>query len=76
MRENGDAKYSSINYPVGVKSGTAQVKDGKEENSLLVGFFDDNSLSIAFCVVIENYQESDGISTNQIVRTMLNALSS
>lgn len=76
MRENGDAKYSSINYPVGVKSGTAQVKDGKEENSLLVGFCDDNRLSIAFCVVIENYQESDGISTNQIVRTMLNALSS
>lgn len=76
MRENGDARYSSINYPVGVKSGTAQVKDGKEENSLLVGFCDDNNLSIAFCVVIENYRESDGISTNQIVRTMLNTLSS
>lgn len=76
MRKNGDARYSSINYPVGVKSGTAQVKDGKEENSLLVGFCDDNNLSIAFCVVIENYRESDGISTNQIVRTMLNTLSS
>ncbi len=76
MRENGDAKYASINYPVGVKSGTAQVKNGKEENSLLSGFCDDNSLPIAFCVVIEDYKESDGISTSQIVRTMLNALSS
>ncbi len=74
MRENGSDRYSSIEYPVGVKSGTAQVKDGASENSLLVGFNDDSDLPIAFCVVIEDRVSGD-VSTEQIVRTMLNALS-
>ena len=94
MRENGDlARYSTINYPVGLKTGTAEVDiddkdadkyenvitrpDGskKIEDSLLVGFCDDSNLPIAFCIVIENSSNSDSVTTNNIARTMLNALS-
>jgi hypothetical protein len=39
-----------------------------------VGFNDDSDLPIAFCVVIEDRVSGD-VSTEQIVRTMLNALS-
>ena len=63
----------SIGYPVGVKSGTAQVQNGASDNSLLVGFNDDPNLPIAFCVVIED-RVSGEISTSDIVSTMLNAL--
>ena len=73
MRQNGQERYSSIGYPVGVKSGTAQVQNGASENSLLVGFNDDPNLPIAFCVVIED-RVSGEISTSDIVSTMLNAL--
>lgn len=94
MRENGDlARYSTINYPIGLKTGTAEVEiddedaykyenvitrpDGskKIEDSLLVGFCDDSNLPIAFCIVIENWSNSDSVTTNNIARTMLNALS-
>ena len=74
MRQNGQDRYSSIGYPVGVKSGTAQVDNGASENSLLVGFNDDPNLPIAFCVVIEN-RASGELSTSELVSTMLNALS-
>lgn len=73
MRQNGQEKYASIGYPVGVKSGTAQVQNGASENSLLVGFNDDPDLPIAFCVVIED-RVSGEISTSELVSTMLNAL--
>lgn len=73
MRQNGQDRYSSIGYPVGVKSGTAQVKNGSSENSLLVGFNDDPNLPIAFCVVIED-RVSGEISTSELVSTMLQAL--
>ena len=74
MRQNGQDRYSSIGYPVGVKSGTAQVDNGASENSLLVGFNDDPNLPIAFCVVIED-RTSGELSTSELVSTMLNALS-
>ena len=73
MRQNGQDRYGDIGYPVGVKSGTAQVQNGASENSLLVGFNDDTSLPIAFCVVIED-RVSGEVSTSDIVSTMLHAL--
>ncbi len=76
MIQNGQDRYNSIiGYPVGVKSGTAQVQDGKSENSLLVGFVDDLSFPIAFCVVIED-RVSGELSTSELVSTMLYALDS
>ena len=76
MRENGDlARYSTINYPVGLKTGTAEQGDDTD-NSLLVGFCDDSNLPIAFCIEIEDWnQDVDTVNTNNIARTMLNALS-
>lgn len=73
MRQNGQEKYASIGYPVGVKSGTAQVNNGASENSLLVGFNDDPNFPIAFCVVIED-RVSGELSTSELVSTMLQAL--
>lgn len=74
MLENGRVKYNgSVGYTIGAKSGTAQVRDGAEENSLLVGFVDSDSLPIAFCVVIED-NKSGYLSTDYIVSTMLNAI--
>ncbi len=72
---NGANNYSGsiYGYTVGVKSGTAQVKEGEEENSLLVGFVDDPRHPIAFCIVIEN-KNSVMVTTEQIAVTMLNAL--
>ena len=75
MRQNGQDRYASIGYPVGVKSGTAQVENGAKENSLLVGFNDDPNLPIAFCVVIED-RVSGELSTSDLVSTMLQALDS
>lgn len=73
MRQNGQERYASIGYPVGVKSGTAQVDNGASENSLLVGFNDDPNLPIAFCVVIED-RVSGELSTSELVSTMLKSL--
>ncbi len=67
--------YSIPNYTIGIKSGTAQVKDGAEENALLVGFVDDSANPIAFCVLLEN-KYSTPVTAEQIVITMLNSLCS
>ncbi|MBR6384965.1 MAG: ABC transporter permease [Ruminococcus sp.] len=74
---NGSNNYSvSIaGYNVGVKSGTAQVKEGAEENSLLVGFLDDARHPIAFCILIENMY-STTVTTEQLATVLLNALCS
>ncbi|MCI6561848.1 MAG: ABC transporter permease, partial [Ruminococcus sp.] len=62
-------------YSLGVKSGTAQVKNGDEENSLLVGFLDDVRHPIAFCITIEN-KESSSVKTEHIAKTLIDALCS
>lgn len=75
MLENGSNNYS-LGYPVGVKSGTAQVAgDGDEynENSLLTGFVDDESFPIAFAILIEN-RESYEVSTDYIASVMLDSI--
>ncbi len=74
MLENGRNNYSSIGYEVGVKSGTAQVKNGEEENSLLTGFVDSEDFPIAFAILIENRQSYD-VSTDHIASVILNSLS-
>ncbi len=74
MLKNGEAKYNSaIGFPVGVKSGTAQVEDGKSEDSLLVGFVNDENFPIAFCVIIED-NAAQYLSTESLVGTMLRAI--
>lgn len=75
MLENGTHNYSGLlpGTSVGVKSGTAQVKDGKEENSLLTGFVDDPDFPVAFCVVIEN-RRSGEVSTSDIASVLLQRL--
>ncbi|MGN0592542.1 MAG: penicillin-binding transpeptidase domain-containing protein, partial [Ruminococcus sp.] len=73
MTANGNANYSGIGYRVGVKSGTAQVDNGASEDSLLVGFVDNEILPIAFCVVIED-NAAGNLSAESIVATMLQAL--
>lgn len=74
MLENGKNYSESISgYTLGIKSGTAQIKDGEEENSLLVGFIVDERHPIAFCVLLENKDNSDTRSEN-IVKAMLDAL--
>ncbi len=75
LKTNGANNYrwSVPGYDIGIKSGTAQVKDGDEENALLVGFVDDEAHPIAFCVVLEN-KYSTPVSAEQILTTMLNAL--
>ena len=66
MLENGLNYTGKIpGYTLGIKSGTAQVKDGKEENSLLTGFVDDKDFPIAFAILIEN-RESYDVSTEYI----------
>lgn len=65
--------YSVPGYNIGIKSGTAQVKNGDEENALLVGFVDDPSHPIAFCVLLEN-KYSTPVTAEQILTTMLNSL--
>ena len=75
LKTNGANNYGwqVPGYDIGIKSGTAQVKEGAEENALLVGFVDDESHPIAFCVVLEN-KYSTPVSAEQILTTMLNAL--
>lgn len=74
MLENGLNYSGSIpGYTLGIKSGTAQVKNGEEENSLLTGFVDDDSFPIAFSVLIENREAYD-ISTESIVSEILSNL--
>lgn len=75
MKTNGANHYawSVPGYDIGIKSGTAQVKEGEEENALLVGFVDDPAHPIAFCVVLEN-KYSTPVSAEQILTTMLNNL--
>ncbi len=68
-------KNSIPNYELAIKSGTAQVKHGAEENALLVGFVNDESFPIAFCVVLENKFSTPAVAEN-IVSTMLNSLNS
>ncbi len=74
---NGANNYSGSipGYTLGIKSGTAQVKNGDEENALLVGFVDDSAHPIAFCVLLEN-KYSTPVSAEQITKTMLDALCS
>ncbi|MBQ8906299.1 MAG: ABC transporter permease [Ruminococcus sp.] len=75
MLENGTENYQNKipGYTVGVKSGTAQVKNGTEENSLLVGFDSDPHNPIAFCILIEN-RKSGELTTDSIAKTLLDAL--
>ncbi len=77
MLTNGNNNYSASieGYSVGVKSGTAQVKNGQEENSLLVGFVDSSRHSIAFCILIEN-KNNVSVTTEKIASVMLDALCS
>jgi cell division protein FtsI/penicillin-binding protein 2 len=75
MLENGENYTGKIpGYTLGIKSGTAQVKNGDEENSLLTGFVDDEDFPIAFAVLIENRTSSD-ITCESIVYELLTALS-
>ena len=75
MLTNGTNNYSySIGgYPLGVKSGTAQVEDGEKENSLLVGFVDDPNKPIAFCILIED-KNAGFATTEQIARIILDSI--
>ncbi|MBQ8687222.1 MAG: ABC transporter permease [Ruminococcus sp.] len=74
MLANGKNRYNGvIGYPVGVKSGTAQVENGASEDSLLVGFVDDTAFPIAFCVVIED-NAAGAMSADSIVAIMLRAI--
>ena len=75
LTTNGANHYTGSipGYSLGIKSGTAQVKNGDEENALLVGFVDDASHPIAFCVLLEN-KYSTPVSAEQITKTMLDAL--
>lgn len=75
MISNGTENYADkiAGYSVGVKSGTAQVKNGEEENSLLVGFDSDPQNPIAFCILIEN-RKSGELTTDSIAKVMLDAL--
>ena len=74
--QNGTNNYSGsiYGYNVGVKSGTAQVENGEKENSLLVGFNYDEENPIAFCILIEDKQDGDYVSTDSIASTILDSL--
>lgn len=75
MLDNGRKNYADIlpGTDVGVKSGTAQVENGKKENSLLVGFADDPNFPIAFCIEIDDRVSSD-VSTSDIAKVLLQNL--
>ncbi len=74
MLENGLNYQGTIpGYTIGIKSGTAQVKDGDEENSLLTGFVDDKDFPIAFAVLIEDRHVNE-VTTDSIVYTILSNL--
>ena len=72
---NGENNYSSLisGYKVGVKSGTAQVNEGKNENSLLVGFVEDEDFPIAFCILIED-KNNTSLKTEFIAKVILDSL--
>lgn len=72
---NGENNYSSLinGYKIGVKSGTAQVNEGKNENSLLVGFVDDEDFPIAFCILLED-KNSTYRKTEDIAKVILDSL--
>ncbi len=67
--------YSISGYNIGVKSGTAQVDEGANENSLLVGFVDDPAFPVAFCILIEKKNEGF-LTTEQIAQVLLDNLRS
>lgn len=73
---NGENHYrdSISGYNVGIKSGTAQVNEGNTENSLLVGFVDDENFPIAFCILLED-KNNTSLKTENIAKTLLDALS-
>ena len=74
LLENGQNYTGRIpGYTLGIKSGTAQVKDGEEENSLLVGFVDDEDFPIAFAILIED-REAYEVSTESIATVLLDSL--
>lgn len=75
LLKNGENNYKSLisGYTVGVKSGTAQVNEGAKENSLLVGFVDDEELPVAFCILLED-KDSTSLKTETIAKTMLDSL--
>lgn len=75
MLTNGADRYTYLipGYKIGVKSGTAQVDEGLKENSLLVGFVEDPSFPIAFCILIED-KNSGYITTEQIAKLLLDNL--
>ena len=75
MLTNGSDRYSYLinGYKVGVKSGTAQVSEGAKENSLLVGFVDDPSFPIAFCILIED-NAGGYVTTEYIAQVLLDNL--
>jgi beta-lactamase class D len=65
--------YSIPNYTLGIKSGTAQVENGEIENSLLVGFDTNTEHPIAFCILIED-KNNTSVSTETIANAILNNL--
>lgn len=73
---NGENNYSASisGYKIGVKSGTAQVNEGNTENSLLVGFVDDDALPVAFCILLED-KNSTSVKTENIAKVLLDSLS-
>lgn len=75
MVRNGSSNYSELlpGTDVAVKSGTAQVGDGDQENSLLVGFTDDEDFPVAFCVVVEDFRGS-GTEARDIAAVLLQEL--
>ena len=75
MLENGRNHYANLlpGTAVGVKSGTAQVENGEKENSLLVGFVEDASFPIAFCIQIDD-RKSGEVSTSDIAAVLLQNL--
>ena len=74
---NGADHYavSVPGYTLAVKSGTAQVLEGAEENALLTGFIVDDRHPIAFCVLLEN-KYGTPVTAEQILKTMLDSLCS
>ena len=55
---NGTGKMlNSDLYNAYGKTGTAQIKDGKQSNSLFMGFAENETKSIAICVVMEDMEE-------------------
>jgi cell division protein FtsI/penicillin-binding protein 2 len=74
MLENGRENYDIFSHAdIGVKSGTAQVEHGNKENSLLVGFVDDENFPVAFCIEIDDRKRGE-VSTSDITEILLENL--